>query len=96
MSKTRKRTGFFLKLLIIMLVVYAAVQMVVLQIEINTHRDSQDRLIEQRDELAQKNEALRSFNASIGPAPSDETIAQIAHDFGWVWKDEIVIVDAGR
>ena len=98
MSKTqrRKRTGFFFKLLVAMLVVYAAVQLVVLQIEINAHRDRQDQLIEQRDALAQKNDALRSFNDSIGLTPSNEAVAQIAHDLGWVWKDEIVIVDAGR
>ena len=91
-----KKAGFLLKLLVVMLAVYAAVQMVVLQIEINTQRDRQEQWSGQRDALSQSNAALRSFNASVGSAPDDETIAQIAHDLGWVWRDEIIIVDKGR
>ena len=96
MGVRRKKTGFFLKLLVVMLVVYAAVQMAVLQIGVNAQRDSQAQLAEQRDELARKVEALRSYNSSIESGLDLQTIAQIARDHGWFFKDEIIIVDKGH
>ena|GEM_PF-3710787 len=95
MGMKRKKAGFLLKLLVLMLAVYAAVQMVVLQIEYNTQRDQQERLAEQRDDLRQRISALRSYNESI-ESGSEEAIALVARDLGWCWRDEIVIVNRGR
>ena len=81
-------------MLVAMLAVYAAVQMVVLQIEVNAQRAQQEQLHMQKEALLQKNAALRSF---IDSEMDDQAIARIARDeLGYVLPDERLIVDIGH
>jgi len=90
----KKRAGILLKLLVAMLAVYAAVQMVMLQIEINTQRAYQEQQAEQKEKLQQQNAALRSF---IDSEMDDQAIERIARDeLGYVLPGERVIVDIGH
>ena len=109
MKQHKKRAGFFLKLLVATLVMYAAVQLVVLQIGINAQHVQQARLISERDELRQKTAAEQSFiDAFTGSVGDDEAnmddlarihaiYEQIARDeLGYVLPDELLIVDVGH
>ena len=96
MRTNRKKTGLSLKLLVLVLVVYAAVQMVVLQIEINEQRDRKAQWTEELSELHLRVAALHSEVASLESKMDEQAIAQIARDLGWYYKDEILIVDKGR
>ena len=83
-----------LKLLVAMLAIYAAVQLVVLQIEINAQRTFQENLAAQKVELLESNGRLRSF---IESEMDEQVKARIARDeLGYVLPDERVIVDIGR
>ena len=90
----KRRAGILLKLLVAMLSVYAAVQLVMLQIEINEQRTYQERLTAQKEKLEQQNAALQSF---IDSELDDRAIERIARDeLGYVLPGERVIVDIGH
>ena len=90
----KKRTGILLKLLVAMLAVYAAVQMVMLQIDINAQRTYQDQQTAEKAKLEQQNAALESFLQSF--TGSDQDIERIAREHGYVLPGELVIVDIGH
>lgn len=94
MKQKKKRAGFFLKVVVATLAVYAAVTLVLLQIQINEQTARHRELLLQRDEQQQTNVALRSFTES---ELDNEAIAQIARDqLGLVLPDERLIVDVGH
>jgi cell division protein FtsB len=93
--RRKKKKRILFKAMVVVLVLYAAVRLVMTQVETNAQLGNIARLSAQRDELRQTNAALRSLNASLSDR-DDEAIAWIARELGYVQPDESVIVNVGR
>lgn len=90
----KKRSRFFLKLVVAILAIYASVTLVTQQMQINETKNHIRQLEAQREEKTLKKDA---FKATFGSELDNETIARIAREeFGLVFPNETVIVDIGR
>lgn len=93
--KRKKKAGFFLKIVVLMLAIYTALTLVRLQIELNAQREHLQMLEQQKKELEKETQTLLSFTEY--DELSEEDIVRIARDeWGLVMPDEKVIVDTSR
>ncbi|MDR3206872.1 MAG: septum formation initiator family protein [Oscillospiraceae bacterium] len=95
MRRKKKRRILF-KAMVVMMVLYAAVRLVMAQVETNAQLGNIANLTAQLEEQRETNAALRSLNDSLSDK-DDDAIVQIARDvLGYVYPDEKVIVNVGR
>lgn len=92
--RQKKRTGLFVRVTVIIFVLYATVSLTVLQARINRQKEIAQALTA---EIAEQSVLGVSLRESIGSEPDREAIARLAREkLGYVYPGEVVLVDVSK
>ena len=89
-----KKSSLWIKVLILILVVYATVTMVSLQSQISAKREEAEALSKSVASVAQENQRLQDDIDKIGTDAGVEDISRTKLGLGY--SDEIIFEDAGK
>lgn len=94
LRKKKKKSGLFLKVTVVIFVLYATVSLTVLQARINRQKETARQLAA---EIAEQTVLAASLRVSIVSEPDRETLARLARErLGYIYPGEIVLVDTSK